>query len=74
MFEASMVGLVGGVIGVALSFVASALLSSFGLPTVITPQLILLGMGFSVGIGAISGLIPARSASSVAPVEALRYE
>ncbi len=74
LFEASMVGLVGGVIGVALSFVASALLSSFGLPTSITPQLILMGMGFSVGIGAISGLIPARSAASVAPVEALRYE
>jgi len=74
LFEACMVGLVGGAIGVALSFVASALLSSFGLPTSITPQLILLGMGFSVGIGAISGLIPARNAASVAPVEALKYE
>ena len=74
LFESCMVGLVGGLLGVILSFVASAILGSFGLPSVITPDLVLLGMGFSVGIGAISGLIPARNASSVAPVEALRYE
>jgi ABC-type antimicrobial peptide transport system permease subunit len=49
-------------------------MTSFGLPSSITPELILLGMSFSVGIGAVSGLIPARSASSIAPVEALRYE
>ena len=74
LFEACMVGFIGGLIGIALSFVASALLGSFGLPTDITPQLLLLGMGFSVGIGAVSGLIPAQGAASVAPVEALRYE
>jgi len=74
LFEAGMVGLVGGLIGIALSFVASALLASFGLPTSITPGLVLLGMGFSLAIGALSGLIPARSAASVAPVEALKYE
>ncbi len=74
LYEACMVGFVGGIIGVLFSFVGSALLSGFGLPSVISAELVLLGLGFSIGIGAISGLIPARNAASVAPVEALRYE
>lgn len=74
LFEACMVGLVGGIIGIVLSFAASAVLGGFGLPTRITPDLVLLGLGFSILIGAISGLVPARNAASVPPVEALRYE
>lgn len=74
LYEATMVGLVGGIIGVALSFVASVALAYFGLPSKITLDLAILGLGFSLGMGAISGIIPARNAASVAPVEALRYE
>ena len=74
MFEAGLVGLVGGLFGVALSFVGSSIISSFGLPTKITPDLIALGMVFSVLVGVLSGLFPARNAASVLPVEALRYE
>lgn len=74
LFEAGLVGLVGGLLGVLISFVASFALSSFGLPTRITPDLILLGMFFSIVIGALSGVFPARNAASVPPVEALRYE
>jgi len=74
LFESGMVGLVGGLLGVVLSFVASALLAMFGLPSMITVDLVLLGIGFSVIVGAIAGFIPARNAASVEPVEALRYE
>ena len=74
LFEACMVGLIGGVLGIALSYLASSALASFGLPSAITLDLILLGMGFSVAIGAVAGVIPARNAASVAPVEALKYE
>jgi putative ABC transport system permease protein len=74
LFEACMVGMIGGVLGIALSYLASSALASFGLPSAITPELVLLGMGFSIAIGAVAGVIPARNAASVAPVEALKYE
>jgi len=74
VFEAGLVGLVGGFLGVVLSFFGSRLLGGFGLPSKITPELVLLGLGFSILIGVVSGLVPARNAASVAPVEALRYE
>lgn len=74
IFESSMVGFAGGVVGVLLSFVGSELLSVFGLPSKITLELVLLGLGFSLIIGIVSGLIPARNASKIEPVEALRYE
>ena len=74
VFEAALVGLVGGTLGLALSFVVSAIMSAIGLPTRITPDIMALGMVFSVLVGVISGLLPARNAASVPPVEALRYE
>jgi putative ABC transport system permease protein len=74
LFEAGMVGLVGGVLGVAISFVGSAILGFYGLPSRISPDLALLGLGFSILVGAVSGILPARNAASVAPVEALKYE
>jgi putative ABC transport system permease protein len=74
LFEAGLVGLVGGLLGVILSYGVSLALSQFGLPTRITPELVLLGMFFSVIVGAVSGVLPSRNAASVPPVEALRYE
>ena len=74
LFEACMVGMIGGLLGIALAFLASSILGSFGLPSAVTPELVLLGLGFSIVVGAVSGVIPARNASSVEPVEALRYE
>jgi putative ABC transport system permease protein len=74
LFEAGLVGLVGGVLGILLSILVSSILTSLGLPSKITPDLALLGLGFSIGVGAVSGLVPARNAASVEPVEALRYE
>ena len=74
MFEAGLVGLVGGLVGIVLSYVASSAMGVFGIPTRITLDLVALGLFFSVIVGVVSGVFPSRNAASVPPVEALRYE
>jgi len=86
LLESAMIGFMGGLIGIFLGFIAAGTISELGIRmigvggrggssmTVITPELVLFSIGFSVFIGAVSGLIPARRAASLQPVEALRYE
>ena len=79
--EAALVGFIGGAIGVVLGYVlfdgiirvVSGLIGST-LPFVISPVLIAFALGFSVLVGVVSGLYPARRAAKLDPVEALRYE
>lgn len=72
--EAGIIGLIGGMLGVLLSFLASGLISLAGLPTNITLELILGGLFFSIFTGIIAGISPARNAAKIPPIEALRYE
>jgi putative ABC transport system permease protein len=72
--EAAIIGFVGGLLGLLLSFVATAVLGSFNVPTVISPELMIGTLLFSVIIGILAGVFPARNAEAIPPVEALRYE
>jgi putative ABC transport system permease protein len=80
MVESLIIGLVGGVLGVALAWVLTIVIkniasaSSFNLTPVITFGSVLLAMGFSVGVGLVFGIYPANRASKLEPVEALRSE
>lgn len=80
LLESSILGLFGGLIGCGLGIVMAKGVeiiaqSSFGfLKAAVTPELILGTMFFSFAIGIISGLLPARRAAKMDPVEALRYE
>ncbi len=74
LLEAAIIGFVGGLLGVILSFVASFALSSFSVPTKLTPELLIGALLFSVLIGVVAGVAPARNAARITPIEALKYE
>ncbi len=78
--EAGLIGLAGGIVGLILGVGTAALVSiaaemaNLPLTTVVTPQLIVGAVAFSMAVGMIAGVYPAMRAASVDPVEALRYE
>jgi putative ABC transport system permease protein len=74
--EAMALTLLGGVIGVTISVGISNLILMFipSLPAKIEPWMIILSLAVSVGIGLIFGVLPARKAANLDPIECLRYE
>jgi putative ABC transport system permease protein len=73
--EAVLLCLVGGLIGLTLgagvSFTVAKLL---GWPMYISPVIVLVAIAASASVGVIFGFVPARRASRLNPIDALRYE
>jgi putative ABC transport system permease protein len=75
LVEAVTLSCIGGVIGVALGVVAARLVgSSAGWQVQIEPTAVALAFGFAALIGIFFGYYPARKASRLEPIDALRYE
>lgn len=75
LIEALTVSLLGGLIGLVLSwFICVFLQPVIGMTMVFSPSVALLAIGFSVFIGVVFGLYPADKASRLRPIEALRHE
>ncbi|MGE4443612.1 MAG: ABC transporter permease [Candidatus Altimarinota bacterium] len=72
--EAVTLSILGGAIGIALSFGVVQILNYFSIAAIITNDSLLLSFGFSFGIGVVFGLLPAYKASKLRPIEALRFE
>ncbi|MBN2637524.1 MAG: ABC transporter permease [Bacteroidales bacterium] len=73
LFEAVLLALMGGVVGLIIIYILTFIASSLvGFTLTLTLQNILIGIGVSGSIGLISGFIPAWSASRLDPVEAMR--
>ena len=75
LIEAIMLTLIGGVIGIILGWLISYSISYFtSLSTSISLGSIILAFSVSAFIGIVFGYYPARRASKLNPIEALRYE
>jgi putative ABC transport system permease protein len=75
LIEAIVLSLSGGLIGILLAFGVTSLLTTFaGMTTVINPLTILMAFAFSAAVGIFFGFYPARKASNLNPIDALRYE
>lgn len=90
LLESGLMGLFGGLIGVALGILLAYVLGNSDLPSifpggprgganaglnlVITPSIIYYAILFATGIGAVAGLLPALHAARLQPVDSLRNE
>jgi putative ABC transport system permease protein len=75
LLEAIMLSGLGGLLGIALGAGVSMLISKYaGWASEISPVTALIALGFSSLVGIFFGFYPARKASLLDPIEALRYE
>ncbi len=73
--EAVTLSLLGGIIGVGIGYLASAIISSNnGWVLLISPSATALSFGAAAMVGVFFGYYPARKAARLNPIEALRYE
>jgi putative ABC transport system permease protein len=75
LIEAMFLGLIGGAVGIAFGIVSSLAVSrALEWPVLIPPYIVVLAPLFAIAIGTIFGFYPAKKASELNPIEALRYE
>jgi putative ABC transport system permease protein len=75
LVESLVLSLGGGVVGVGLGILtAQKLATSFDWPLLIRADIVAVAVTFSAAVGVVFGLYPARKASQLDPIEALRYE
>jgi len=75
LIESTVLGFLGGLLGLGLSVVATLVISArLNIPTLISFQSVAMAMGISIGAGVLFGVVPAFRAARKNPVEALRYE
>ncbi|QNU14629.1 ABC transporter permease [Thermomonas sp. XSG] len=73
--EAMLISLIGGVIGIGIGVVGALLVGKFGnLPVELNAKVVLLAAAFSISTGLFFGYYPARKASLLDPIEALRAQ
>lgn len=71
--EAVILSLLGGILGLSIAFLSVLLIQRF-FPAYIDANSVIVALGVSSAIGVFFGVFPARRASRLSPIEAIRYE
>ncbi|MBO4401151.1 MAG: ABC transporter permease [Selenomonadaceae bacterium] len=75
LIESTMISILGGIVGIFLGIGLAQAISKFGgFTTVISSASIVASFGFSLLVGVFFGMLPARKAARLDPIDALRYE
>jgi putative ABC transport system permease protein len=77
LLESLVLSLLGGLIGIGLGWGMASLVSLISnnqFQAIVTPQAVLLAVGFSALVGIVFGVYPAARAARLSPIEALRFE
>ena len=75
LLEATVMSVIGGIIGIIFGSIGSYFISQIGgWPFIVETSSILLAVGFSMSVGIFFGIYPALKASKLDPVDALSYE
>ena len=75
LIESVVLSLIGGLLGAIIGIAGSLGMANLSdWPAIIDPKSVLLAFGFSAAVGIFFGFYPARKASGLDPIEALRHE
>ncbi|MGM0401937.1 MAG: ABC transporter permease [Chloroflexota bacterium] len=75
LVESMVLSIIGGAVGIGFGWAVSTAVNTTDLlTTYVSPQAVLLAVGFSMAVGLFFGIYPANRAANLKPIEALRYE
>ena len=75
LIESMVLCLMGGIAGVLAGWGLAVMLSrTAGWAVYVSPESVIVAVAFSIGVGLFFGLLPARRAANLDPIDALRYE
>jgi putative ABC transport system permease protein len=74
LFESCAICLLGGVIGILLASILTAVINSVLMPASVSLPILIIAVLVSIFVGTLAGFVPAYRAARLNPIEALRYE
>jgi putative ABC transport system permease protein len=64
----------GGVVGIGLAWIVTAIINATLMPAAVSLPILIIAVVIAVSVGVVAGLVPAFKGARLDPIEALRYE